>query len=60
VALKVFCAILLVILEIPLSLKCWQAYRNVDIIRFAAIVLLMFITALFSCGIYYFINSLNG
>ncbi|MBO6087808.1 hypothetical protein J6P92_05635 [bacterium] len=58
-ALKIFCAVLLLIIEIPLSVKCWYAYKNVDIIRFVAIVLLMFLTAFFIYGIYYFIYSLK-
>ena len=45
-ALKIFLAILLVILEIPLIIKARKAYKNVDIIRFVAIAILMFFTAL--------------
>lgn len=50
--LKIFIVILLVILEIPLSLKARKAYKNVDIIRFVAISILMFLVAFFVYGVY--------
>lgn len=50
--LKIFCLILLIILEIPLSVKCRQASNNGDIVRFAAVAILMFLVGLLVYGIY--------
>ena len=50
--LKIFVVLLLIIFEIPLFLKARIAYKNIDIIRFVAILILMFLTALFIYGIY--------
>lgn len=50
--LKNFCAILLIIFEILLSIKARKAYQNIDIIRFVAIIILMFITAILVYKIY--------
>lgn len=54
-SLKIFIAILLVILEIPLFLKARKAYKNVDIIRFIAILILMLLIAIFIYVVYTFL-----
>lgn len=54
-SLKIFIAILLVILEIPLFLKARIAYKNVDIIRFIAILILMLLIAVFIYMVYTFL-----
>ena len=56
-SLKIFIAILFVILEIPLFIKAQKAYKNIDIIRFTAILILMFLTAFLVYGIYIFLHN---
>lgn len=50
--LKIFCFVLLIIIEIPLAAKCRRAAIEYDFSRQVAIVVLMILTALLVAGIY--------